>query len=413
MNIFIKNASYIVTPGDRELVVYRNRDILIEDKFVTCIDTECSKPRDAYIINGYSKVVTPGFINTNTYPALYYIQNYLLKTFSKDLFNNIVKAENELINEDLFKDLSRLICLKLLLSGMIGFVSSTSYPHILLRECKEYGQYIGLSFVKGFKERVSLNSFKSICNEYSKCIPMYGVYDVNNILDPVLLDELNKAARIGFKKKIDVSKSIDEVYLFKKTTGKWPVEYLYNNNLVDRNTLLAHLNWITNMELHYLKTAEPYLSISPSTTLFIGERGFPPLFEFINNNIPVTVGFSGLGNTGLSLFTELKILYFMYRYLYGDVRVDHWKILYHVILYPYMFLGFRDKILQPGSIADLVVLRTSKYSLIDPVLNMFFNNFEVEYVVIGGSIYLSPENKMYYVEKINEYVMNIREKTIL
>lgn len=404
MNIFVEKASYIISPFEKQLVIYKNRDLSIENSYITCIDTNCVKPRDAYVINGYNRIVLPGFINTNIDIVAHYIQSYLTNSFSQNIFNNIMKIWNEVVDEELAKYMSRVICLKLLLSGFIGFIPTTGYPHIMISECKEYNQYMGLGPVMGFKETISLNSFKSICNEYRKCIPVYTFYNSIDLINESNIEESYRVASLGFKKKIELSRFKREVFLFKKNTGKWPIEYLYSRNLIDQNTLLTHLNWITSMELGFLKTSSSYTSISPSTTLFIGERGFPPIYEFIIRDIPVTIGFSGLINSDLSIFNELKTLYFMYRFLYGDGRADLLKILYHIIYYSHLFLGIDSNIVNKNSIANIIILKNNVDYSIDPVLNLILSNPQVEYVIINGYIYLSPLNRIYYEEQLNYYL---------
>uniref|UniRef100_A0A7C4H9J4 Amidohydrolase-related domain-containing protein n=1 Tax=Staphylothermus marinus TaxID=2280 RepID=A0A7C4H9J4_STAMA len=410
MNILIEKASYIISPYNGRLLVDINKDILIENGFITCIEEKCGKPRDTYVINGYNKLITPGFINTGMDLVVYYIQDFLLNLFSQDFFNKIVEAENELVNEEIVKYMSRVLCTRLLLSGFTGFLVSTSYPHVLVNECREYGMYIATGIVKGFRERIDLTSFKTICSEYGRCIPVYTIYDPMLITNEDFLDEINNVMNMGFKIRIEASRTKYEVFSFKKNTGKWFIEYLYSKNLINKNTLLTHLNWITSAELDYLKNTGVYISLSPSTTLFIGERGFPPVFELMNRDIPLTIGFSGLMNSELSMFDELKKLFVMYRYLYGDNRVDPVRLMYNILYYPYLFLGLGDRSLYKYSIADIIVIRSNIDHFKDIVSKILLDKLEVEYVIVGGYIKLSPENRFYFEKNITENIRLIRNK---
>ncbi len=401
MNIVVENIKYIITPmPDGDLRILKNYDLLIEDNIIKCLSRKCEKPRDSITINGQDKIVMPGFINIHQHVGSYLLENLVKEYSSYELLSKLYGVEDK-IDREYVELASHYTCLKLILTGTIGLLSTYPYAEEVVKTCSELGLYIATGPTYPYAvETININ--------YDKLIPVASIYPIKYSDYNELVEAISKARDKGFKILVHLTGTRREVFLFRKTTGKWPVEYLYTYNLLGSDMVLAHLNWVSSMEINYLAENKPLINITPLTTMFLGERSFTPTYEILSRKIPISIGVEGFYNHDLNPWLELKIGYLLYKYSYGDNRIKQKQLLYHTLYQPYRFLGINGGSITEGTVANIIVFKYN--GLDDPVNYIYSSSPTPEYVIVDGEVKLSPENRGEYIRKISFYANKLTNK---
>ena len=405
MNIYVREADFLITPDDTgKLLVRKGVDIVIEEGQITCIDRGCSGDRSEIMIDGKWKIVFPAMINMHTHLGSSITSTYMIDKISYEVHEDLKKIGKTLNNHVLVL-LSMIECTKMLLSGVVGFINLFPNKPVIIKPCIDLGMYVGVGPVIGLDDEISFEKLEGT-------IPVLGIYEVDIDMIDELRELYEKASELDFKKQYQVSTSRREVFLFKRKTGKWPIEYLYENNLIDQDTSLAHLNWVSSMEFNLLRETKALAIITPDTTMYLGERGYAPVYELLRNNIKVSIGCEGFSNPSLNILRELRDLILLYKYSYGDNRLKLHDILPHILLQPYRYLGIKGGVLKEGYPATLVIASYRKQVGVQssrPYDLLITDSLEIEYVVVEGSMRYSIEERDQVFEKLYEGSEKIRE----
>lgn len=400
MSIVIKNIKYILTPiPNNFLRILEKYDILVEDNIIKCIDKECSKPRDAIVIDGSDKIVLPAFINIHMHIGSYLLENLVNNETSFKLFSKLYELEKS-INREYVKLASYYTCMKLLLKGVIGLLNTYIYAEETIKACSELGLYIA----SGPLYPISYNLMNT---GYDRYIPVTSILPIKYSDYNEIIEDINKAKENKQRILIHLTGTRYEVFMFKKKTGKWPIEFLYHSQLLYNKMVLAHLNWISSMEIEYIARDKPLVSITPLTTMFMGEKSFTPVYEIMAKKIPITIGIEGFSNHDLNPWLEFRIAYLLYKYSYGDNRVKQDQLLYNMLYQPYRYLGIEGGYISRETPGNLIIFRYDNIS--DPIEFLYKTISSPEYVIINGELKITPNNKMEYIEKIKTLALKLNK----
>ncbi|OYT38979.1 MAG: hypothetical protein B6U89_04915 [Desulfurococcales archaeon ex4484_58] len=398
MDIVFKKIRYIVLPRRDKLIYLENKDIVIENGNITCISEECNVPRGAEKINSKNYIVLPGFIDAHTHIGYMLFHGLFKDRVSHEFFNKIYQLENDVIDGNTVYRVSKVMCIYMLLNGFIGFINMYHYPLETINACRELGIFMGLGPGLGLKSNIDLIRFIKETREYRNIVPMFNVYRVWGEDIDSLKDFIELESEILVYKNIQIAMTRREVYLFKKKTGKWPIEFLYRNSIIDTNTIIAHINWVSNMEIGFLSEKQVKVAVIPSTTMYIGERGFTPIYEMMRKGIVVLIGSDG-GLYGLSPLQHLiRDLVLLYKYSYGDNRLNIEELLTKYLTISYELLGLNNRVIDKNIPANFIVLSidkihsilATKNNLLDTLVN---SQTTIDYVFIDGKLAVEPGNK--------------------
>ncbi len=404
MNIVIKNARYVLTPIHKHgLNVYEYGDIVIEDGLIKCIGRNCGIEKPDYVINADKHIVYPCYIDSHThigYPIYYVLLNNM---FSQEFYKRTWEIDREIVNKQYVRSISRLTCISMLLNGVIGFINMYHYPEETINTCKEL--YIMTGPGPGLKTSIDIGSFMKKYSGEKRVFLSINIPSLQEIGLDELVEINNIATEHNMWKTIQVSATRNEVFYTKKKYNVWPIEYLYNNNILDQRTILAHLNWLSSMEIGFIREKKTYVAITPSSTMYLGERGYTPLYELLRQNISVTIGsdgFPGLWNGyNRYLYDALQL----YRYSYGDNRVRMEELYPYVLLNSYELFGLKGGVIDKGFHSYIVVVSLNNIIgniILDKttlVYSLFTKVYEPEYVVVKDKIVVTPENKERYLDE--------------
>ncbi|MCD6301233.1 MAG: amidohydrolase family protein [Staphylothermus sp.] len=420
MGILIRNARFIVSPLENyELSILENKNIFIENNKIECIDDNCGNKTDI-VIDASNHIVIPGFINAHTHAAMVFLRGALPDAEFWEWMPRITDIEKKLITKELVFHASRLACLEMLVNGIVGFIDMYYHPFETLEACQKYGLYIASGPIYSHEKRKQIEEFYREAGRYQNHIPLVNIHSLYSQTEEDILEAHYYSLENNMRLQIHVSETRREVFLLKKKTGHWPVEYMYRKKLLDKNTILAHANWLTSTELEYVAEKGSYIVTCPHTTMRLAEAGFTPIYEALEKGVVVGIGTDGSSGDRYNVLDEIKELVLLYRHNYWDTRLKIKYVYPRLILNNYKIFRIKGGIIKPKYPAHLALLRINpiKHTPLkrDNLLArlVLSGEFRVDYTIINGIIKYDINNleqylddiktSLVYIEKISESI---------
>jgi 5-methylthioadenosine/S-adenosylhomocysteine deaminase len=187
-----------------------------------------------------------------------------------------------------------------------------------------------------------------------------GVYVCS---DETLLGAKDLASRKGSFCHYHLSETRHEVYEYKKTKGRRPVEHLAEIGFLSGGDVAAHCVWLTINEVRGLARHGVSAVHCPTSNMKLAGGGVSPLPEMFENGVAVCLGTDGCSsNNSLDMFMEMKIAALLQKSSRWDASVlPAQKVLDMATVDAAHGLGAHDRIgsLEPGKRADLVIVDCS------------------------------------------------------
>lgn len=406
MNIVIKKAKYILTPClTKPLLLVEDRDIEIRDGLIKRVGRNIETQGADLVINAEKHLVMPGFVDGLYRLGFDIVYTLLYNRLSENVFKEIVSNYNKFFDEETLDILSRIVCISSLLNGSTGLVLYTPHPIKTMEVCREYGLNLSIGFPQSMLLKNILESLARVARDsgVKRLYVVVDQYEYGRIDE--LMDLISLARDHGVWRILSVSRSREQVFEFKKTSGKWLVEILYEKNLLDASTVLAYLNWVSSMEIEFIKTIGSSTIVIPWSSTYLGGKGFTPIQLLLSKDIPVSIGSDGLENDIRGLYHDT---YRLYRMIYGDQRLDLSKIYSTFLRNGYRYLGVDGGVIYENYVATLILIPVEKirymlYSeeaLLHNILGT--RGLEPTYVLVNGEIALTPEYREHMYNKLME-----------
>jgi len=401
VDLVIDKARYVITTtSDGDLKIYSDRDIVIESGFITCFEAECPKPRGFTVINGRDKIVTPSFINILAYP----VEGFLSLLITKPVFNLFERSLNSsecILDREDYRLLYRALCLKLLLTGYTGLIIASPQCNGVVEACSS----MGLNIVVGHVLKRDLSEAETRGSK-----PTLVVVNVADLISDTekILSMIRRAREAGQRILFRFSGFKHEVFKVKKSTGKWPIELIHSYGVLSRESLILNPFWISSMEIELLREIKPLISLSPSTAVYVGERGFIPLHVFVEKSIPLTISCDGFYNPFNPLM-ELKLAYLLQRYSFGNPRLSRDALLQNTLVNPRLALGLSSPYISSGMRAELNIYQLEISSIKDPIAYLYSETPLPRYTIVGA-IVIDDHVRQLYEELLRDTLEKLGEK---
>ncbi len=402
--LLFRNVKYIITPtSTNDLKILEDKDVLVENGVISCISDRCSYPGSTNVIYADKHILLPAFIDTHTHVEAILLHG-LMPDYSYEVFySKLYEILNGLDRDAIYRS-SRYGCLRMIMSGVIGFIDSSRNYNEVINACSNLGLYIytgpinpEISIVNDYIKRVEENKYVK---------PLVNIHQLYTLSDEYL-EELH---RITEENNILINYHLSEirreVYLVKKTKNMFPVEYLYRNGLLDNKTILSHMNWITSTEIEYVAEKNASITVLPHTTTRLAEEGFTPVYEILEKNIRLSIGSDGVVSDTLNLLDELRELILLYRNNYWDTRLATRYVFPRILLNMYRITGINGGVIEVNQPANLVLLRINdlkhrpltRSNLLSRLL--LTGGFEVEAVVSNGKTLYWEHNREKFINEL-------------
>ncbi len=412
--ILIKNARIVIgIKQNYDVEIRTNVDILVEDGKITCIGQECNKPRGIEVIDASRHLVIPGLINGHTHAAMVFLRGSLPDHEFWDWLPRIIDIEEEIVSPELIRNASRLACIEMLFSGIIGFIDMYYYPEETIKACSQLGLYVLTGPVLG--NHVNLQYYISLMRKYPRYKPIINVHSLYSVDEETLLKAAELAKSYELPLNIHVSETRREVYMVKEKTGKWPVEYMNEIGLLGDKTILIHLNWLLSSEIYLIKESGSSVVVCPHSGMRLATAGFAPVYELLHEGVKLTVGTDGSSGDRIDIIEEIRQLILLYRHNYWDTRLRVEWVVPRIILNGYRIAGISGGYIEEGAPANLSLLRIIPYRH-EPVVEsnalsvlVLTNGFNADYTIIDGEIVLGDDNRDKLLEEASSIAEWIRE----
>jgi 5-methylthioadenosine/S-adenosylhomocysteine deaminase len=193
--------------------------------------------------------------------------------------------------------------------------------------------------------------------------------------------------------------------------GMTPVEYGHSIGFLDEKTFVAHQVHNTERDLEILYETKTNIVHNPLANTILGS-GMPPLQKFKKYGIQFAIATDGSGSADNQNILNAARVAAQYQKAYNqDATVmSAQEILERITLIPAQILGFNTGSLEPGKLADLVVIDLSVPNLIptreDNVIeNLIWaaNGNEVQYVISNGHLL---QETLLQVQELSEMFYN-------
>lgn len=363
MSILLKNCEYVVTQNkDREIL--RNVDIGIENNEIKEIVSETKKSYERKI-DCSNKVILPGLINTHTHAGMSIMRGY---SDDKELFpwlEDMWEIENQLTPKEV-RIGTALSIIEMLKTGTTSFLDM----YFALDEVPELIEEIGIRGYVGWgvfdpdkttqKGNPIDNAEKFIRNNKDKELfnPHIAPHAVYTCGDEQYIKSKEIADKYDVLLHTHAAETRKEVSDCKKETDKRVIEYLDSLNVLDENTVLAHVGWVTKREAELIGNNKSMISHCPTSNMKLATGGVSPLPEFEEFNVPISIGSDGaVSNNSLNLFESGKIASLLQKHSRWDASLfSAQRILDFLTRSPGSFLKEDTGKLIPGATADLITI---------------------------------------------------------
>ncbi|MDR2457376.1 MAG: amidohydrolase family protein, partial [Clostridiales Family XIII bacterium] len=328
--LLIKNIDYL----DENFKLIKGKSILINPPFIEKIfDSEISEEKKFDIIDGKNKILMPGFVNNHAHNAMTLLRGYAENLpLARWLFEKVFPFENVMNN------LSANAGIKIAAAEMLknGIVSSSDMYFFAEESIKTYleiGMKINFARAIVSDGDTALNdliSFKEAKEVYEK---FNNADDERIKIDFALHAEYTSEEKTvrefsDYVKNLDTGihlhiaetkKETDECK--KRRKGRTPVKYFYDNGLLSKRTLGAHLVWINDEDIEILKETKTFIATCPNSNLKLAS-GIARLKDMFIKNLNITIGTdSAASNNSLDILSEIKLAYLLQRNFYNDFEI--------------------------------------------------------------------------------------------
>ncbi len=196
-----------------------------------------------------------------------------------------------------------------------------------------------------------------------------------------------------------------ELQISKQAYGKTPVEFLDSVGFLDTNTLLAHAVWLNDEDIARLKKSGTKVSHQPICNQYLAS-GFPPIPKMLSQGITIGLGIDDGGHMNEDFFGLMKSCALMHKVHALDATVmTAEKVLEMATIDGARAVGMEAQLgsLEPGKIADLIVIDYSRLNLWPPLrpwIDLVYGGMEtdVETTIINGKVVME-DRRLTFVDE--------------
>ncbi|MGQ9570101.1 MAG: amidohydrolase family protein [Thermodesulfovibrionales bacterium] len=407
---YIIHAEYVL-PMDESLSIIKNGAIAIKDSRIVDIGKEediFQKYTSKNIINGDSKVIFPGLINTHTHAAMVYFRGIADDLPLKEwLENHIWPAENRWLSPEFISDAVELACLEMLKGGVTTYNDMYFYEDAAAKVNKRIGMRAVLGVgILDFPTRSARTQDEYFSNAEAfikdwkgdslivPCIAPHALYTCNS-------DTLKRVRKVADSMDIPIhihlSETRWEVEEIKKRHNITPVEYLEDIGFLDERVLAAHCVWLTDREIEILAKRKVGVSHCIESNLKLSS-GIAPVVKMLKAGVKVSFGTDGAAsNNDLNILSEMSTSAKIHKTYSDDPTVlDAKTVLLMATRWGAHVLGLGDIIgsIEKGKFADLVIANLKKPHLM-PIYNIYslivysMISSDIEMVMVNGKIVIN------------------------
>ena len=385
MSILIKHSTILTQNDSRQQF---QGDLYIEDHRIVEVSKKPLSVEADYVVDGTSKLVIPGLINTHTHIPMTLFRGYGDDMLLKDWLSQRIWPVEAKLDKKSIESGTALGLLEMIASGTTSFLDMYFFEDTIAQITEKTGMrgFHGYALVDFDTPEYNASELFPQCEQFVKrwkgnqlISPVIAPHSTYSCKPEILQKSLEIAMKYQIPRHMHCSETRDEVYEVQKRFGVRPIEHLKKNGLLIEGTILAHCGWITKNEILEMKNAKVTVSHCPVSNMKIATGGYAPIPELLEAQIPVGLGTDGAAsNNTLDMFETMKFC--------GLVQKNHrWDptILPAQTVFDFATisgaacLGVQDMLgsIEEGKTADLTIIDLKKPHLTplhDPVSHLVY-----------------------------------------
>jgi 5-methylthioadenosine/S-adenosylhomocysteine deaminase len=359
----IRDALIVTQDASRRVI---RGDILIDDERMISVGPKYNGSADVEI-DASGDIVIPGLVNTHTHVAMSVMKGAADDLKFGDFLDRVFKVDSERTDKDIGTG-TKLGCAEMIRSGTTTFNDLYYSEDVIAKATEESGIRGILCWCVLDEEFTTqkgnpLKNCEKFCNSHKKMkksrpgVGLQGVY-VCNEETCTGAKQLSDGMEVPLH--LHLSETRKEVNDHKRKTGRRPVEWLNDINVLSERTVAAHSAWVTMNEVRIMAKTGISVSSCPVSNMKLATGGVAPIPEMMQNNVNVSLGTDGsTTNNSLDMFADMKILGLLQKSARWDPTVLNAQTLLDIVtINGAAAVGMEKDIgsIEPGKYADIVIL---------------------------------------------------------
>lgn len=415
--LLIENATILTIAEAAEPIVHGA--VLIEDEHIAAVgshDEVVSRhPQPDRVIDGYRKVVAPGFVSTHNHVG-YTVFRGRSEEAGLECVTGQYMPMNTIISREERRAVGSLTCAELLKSGVTTILEMEEEVDVFaefiaaigMRACMGLMTYdvdpdsmpSGEYRYEETRRREQLEQAVAFAERWhgkaNGRIQAMMTPNMTVTSSPQLLRESRMAAdRLGMRLSTHIGWGPEETAVIQRLHGMSPFEYMQSNGLLACDVVTAHCYMVEEHDKTLLANAGAHVAHCP---LMNSVRGhIAPIIEFRSRGIPISLG---IDNMFSDYFEVVRACVTMARIKAGDpLALLAKEALEFATLGGARALGQEAEIgsIEVGKRADLMVVDFDRFGLqptLDPVQNLVYHAHreDVEMVLVDGRVVVEDGN---------------------
>lgn len=422
IDIFIKNAAYIVTINDsREIIT--DGAVAVDKGIITAVGktAELLKqyPQALKVIDAAQSLIMPGLVNAHTHTVQQLARSLgngvYYPTYIKE---RIQKYEESLTPEDAYYA-ALLACIEAVKSGTTCLLDTvTVHPEQVEQAIKDSGIRAVLHQAAAkpvLEEKNDTNTLEQITERVNRCLSknhdlirpglaVTGIAAHNQYM--AKLKELAQHHGLCFSADLGVNQTMVNRHkeLF---AGVLPLERWNGLDILDSQTILNHANYVEEEELDILIKSRANVVHCPTAGFGLGLGAtYGQHRKLLKKGVAVAIGSSSVASGGTQDMFKVAYSLGAHRDLVEDATLfPPEKMLEMVCQNGAGCSAWPSEIgsLVPGHKADFIIVKTDAFSwtpLHNPLSNLFLSgsSSEVHTVVVAGRLIMEERR----IQTVNE-----------
>ncbi len=399
MTILLKNCSHIITQ-DEERKILRNKDIGIEKGRIKEITEQTQNSYDQEI-DCSQKIIMPGLVNMHTHAGMSLMRGY---SDDKELFSwleDIWKIEGKLTRKEV-KIGTELSILEMIKTGTTTFMDMYFALNDVPKVVEQTGirAYLGWAVFdpeKSTQKREPIKNAENFAKKHAKkelVKPVIAPHAVYTCPDDLYIKSKEVADKQGILLHTHAAETRKEVFDCIKQKGKRVIEHLDNLEVLDENTSLAHVGWITKKEAETLGKKQVTIAHCPISNMKLATGGVCPYPELKQAGANFTLGTDGpVSNNSLNMLETMKITSLIQKHSRWDPSIaTAQEVLDMATRNPSKHLQQETGQITQGKQADIITLNinsignTPLYNVVSNIVYSLSISNPIKDVIVNGKI---------------------------
>lgn len=369
--------------------------------------------------NDYEKIdctsyyLTPGFVNLHTHSPMNIFKGISEDVKIEDWFDKkIFPYESKLTDEDVYWGCI-LACLEMIDNGVTAFADL----YFCAEKVYEAVSYMGLradiafnifGLAPNYKDQIKdaeefVRKYKDKNEKIHVRLGPHAPYTCpGDILKEII--DVSKKHNVGIH--IHASETEDQVHTSLQSTGKTPIENLYESKAFDIDTIIAHGLWTNEEDLKYINE-NVYFAFCPKTYMKLN-MGYGDIFN-LKDYMNYSFGTDGAASSNtLNPLEQARLFALIGKQNTNNAESFNTKYIWKSLMDGHKALKFNTGKIKEGYDADLLIWdlnMANTFPVYDPLTSIIYSSESknIKYNMVNGEF-------LKYDGKLKEDTKNIIEK---